>query len=143
MNIPTAFEVGSSASITKTITLEDVESFAKISGDDQPVHVSPDYASNTRFGGQIAHGTILIGLISAILGNVMAGNDYTVIFLGQSCKWISPVKLNDTITAECVVTRVRSDKPIVNLDCICTNQDQIKVMEGTATVYIDAYPYKG
>ncbi|PZC44063.1 MAG: 3-hydroxybutyryl-CoA dehydratase [Chloroflexi bacterium] len=143
MNIPTAFEVGAAASITKTITLEDVESFAKISGDDQPVHISPDYASNTRFGGQIAHGTILIGLISAILGNVMAGNDYTVIFLGQSCKWISPVKLNDTITAECVVTKVRSDKPIVNLDCICTNQDQIKVMEGTATVYIDAYPYKG
>lgn len=143
MNVPTTFEVGNKASIKKTITLEDVQSFAKISGDDQPVHVSADYASNTRFGGQIAHGTILVGLISAILGNVMAGDDYTVIFLGQSCKWISPVKLNDTITAECVVTKIRSDKPIVSLDCICTNQNQIKVMEGTATVYIDAYPYKG
>jgi len=142
MNIPTAFEAGKKGSITKTITLEDVESFAKISGDDQPVHISPDYASNTRFGGQIVHGAILIGLISAILGNVMAGDDYTVIFLGQSCKWNSPVNLNDTITAECVVTNVRSDKPIVSLDCICTNQDQVQVMEGTATVYIDAYPYK-
>ena len=142
MKIPSAFEVGNSASITKTIRLEDVESFAKISGDDQPVHVSADYASNTRFGGQIAHGTILVGLISAILGNVMAGDDYTVIFLGQSCKWISPVKLNDTITAECVVTKVRTDKPVVSLSCICRNQDKAKVMEGTATVYIDAYPYK-
>ena len=66
MNIPTAFEAGKKGSITKTITLEDVESFAKISGDDQPVHISPDYASNTRFGGQIVHGAILIGLISAI-----------------------------------------------------------------------------
>ena len=143
MKIPMAFEVGKTASITKKITLEDIESFAKISGDDQPVHLSADYASNTRFGGQIAHGTILVGLISAILGNVMAGDDYTVIFLGQSCKWISPVKLNDSVTAECLVTKVRNDKPIVSLSCICTNQDQVKVMEGTATVYIDAYPYKG
>ena len=85
MNIPTAFEIGKTASITKKITLQDVESFATVSGDDQPVHTSPEYALNTRFGGQIAHGTILVGLVSAVLGNVMAGPDYTVIFLEQSC----------------------------------------------------------
>ncbi len=142
MNIPTAFEIGKTASITKKITLQDVESFATVSGDDQPVHTSPEYALNTRFGGQIAHGTILVGLVSAVLGNVMAGPDYTVIFLEQSCKWIKPVRLNDIITAECLVTSIRPGKPIVNLSCFCTNQDQVKVMEGTATVYIDAYPYK-
>lgn len=141
IDMPAALRLGAKSSFTKTITEQDVVDFARISGDDQPVHLDPDHASATRFQGRIVHGTILIGLVSAVLGHVIPGPRHTVIFLGQTCRFQNPAYLGDTVTVECVVTHVRDDKPVVTLSCNARNQDGLELMTGEATTYVDPYPY--
>ena len=136
-----SFAIGDKAHFTKTITVQDVQDFARISGDSQPVHIDNAYASRTRFKTQIAHGVISIGLISAVLGVKMARPEYTLIFLGSNIQFLGPVHLNDTITAECEVVCIRNDKPIVTLSCKCINQHNNEVSTGEVTIFVDPFPY--
>lgn len=136
-----SFTIGDKAHFTKTITVQDVQDFARISGDSQPVHMDPSYAYRTRFKTQIAHGVISIGLISAVLGVKMARPEYTLLLLGSNIQFIGPVHLNDTITAECEVVHIRNDKPIVTLSCTCINQHNNEISTGEVTVFVDPYPY--
>ena len=140
-DMPEALRLGAKSSFTKTITEQDVVDFARISGDDQPVHIDAEHASDTRFERRIVHGTILIGLLSAVLGHVIPGPRHTVIFLGQTCRFQSPAYLGDTVTVQCIVTNVRDDKPVVTLSCTARNQDGLELMTGEATTYVDQYPY--
>ena len=139
-NIPSNFIVGSSGSVSRLITDEVVREFAELSGDTQPLHLDDDYASQTRFGQRIAHGALLVGMVSAVLGVEMAGQEATIIFLGLSANFVAPVHIGDKIAARCEVVSVRYDKPIVKLAVICTNQTGDEVMTGDATVYIDPHP---
>ncbi len=140
-DMPEALRLGAKSSFTKTITEQDVIDFARISGDDQPVHIDAEHASATRFQRRIVHGTILIGLVSAVLGHVIPGPRHTVIFLGQTCRFQRPAYLGDTVTVECIVTQVREDKPVVTLSCTARNQVGLELMTGEATTYVDPYPH--
>ena len=139
-NIPNNFKLGSSASVSRVITDETVREFADLSGDTQPLHLDDRYASDTRFGKRIAHGALLVGMVSAVLGVEMAGQEATIIFLGLSVNFINPVYIGDEITVNCEVVSVREDKPIVKLAVRCTNQSGTEAMNGEAVVYIDPYP---
>ena len=134
------FTVGQKNTFTKVINESDVTTFAAISGDHQPLHTDPAYGSQTRFGGQIAHGILQLGLVSAVLGNEMAGPDYTMVFLGCNVNFTKPVFLGDEITAACELTDIRSDKPILTLSCSCSNQHGEETLRGEAVVYVDPFP---
>ena len=142
-NIPSSFAVGSTASVSRLITDEIVREFAELSGDTQPLHLDDDYASKTRFGQRIAHGALLIGMVSAVLGVRMADQEATIIFLGLSVNFVAPVHIGDEVTACCEVLSVRDDKPIVKLAVTCSNQTSDEVMTGDASVYIDPHPIDG
>ena len=137
---PSNFQIGSKASVSRIIDDQTVRDFAVLSGDTQPLHLDDGYAGDTRFGQRIAHGALLIGMVSAVLGVEMAGQDATIIFLGMNANFTNPVYIGDTVTAQCEVVNVREDKPIVNLAVSCTNQDRTEVMNGEAVVYIDPHP---
>ena len=139
-NVPNNFKLGSSASVSRVITDETVREFADLSGDTQPLHLNDRYASDTRFGKRIAHGALLVGMVSAVLGVEMAGQEATIVFLGLSVNFINPVYIGDEITVNCEVVSVREDKPIVKLAVRCTNQSGTEAMNGEAVVYIDPYP---
>ena len=139
-NIPNNFKLGSSASVSRVITDETVREFAELSGDTQPLHLNDRYASDTRFGKRIAHGALLVGMVSAVLGVEMAGQEATIIFLGLSVNFINPVYIGDEVKVNCEVVSVREDKPIVKLAVRCTNQSGTEAMNGEAVVYIDPYP---
>lgn len=146
--VPNSFQKGSSASVTRLITDETVREFAELSGDTQPLHLDDEYASRTRFGQRIAHGALLVGMVSAVLGVKMAGSPIgsgsgaTIIFLGLTVNFVAPVHIGDEITANCEVISVREDKPIVKLAVVCKNQQDAEVMTGEAAVYIDPHPLK-
>ena len=140
--MPEGLRLGAKNSFTKTISQRDVEDFARISGDDQAVHLDSEHAADTRFGRRIVHGTILVGLVSAVLGHVLPGPDNTVIFLGHSCRFKSPAYAGDTVTVECEVTAVREDKPVVTLACTAVNQRGEVLMTGDATTYVDPFPFR-
>jgi len=124
--------LGERGSFSKTVSEEDVVRFAEISGDQNPVHTDAAYAQKTIFGERIAHGFLTGSLISTVLGNVLPGPG--TIYLSQQMKFLAPVKLGDTITAECEVIQKKDEKKILVLQTDVRNQDGKLVLQGQATV---------
>ena len=123
---------GDKTTRTKIISDDVIRSFAELTGDTNPVHLDDAYAARTRFGRRIAHGMIAAGLISAALANDLPGPG--TVYLGQTLQFKAPVFPGDTVTATVEVKSVRADKPIAVLTTFCTNQDNVIVLEGEATV---------
>lgn len=124
---------GATASITKLVTVDDVEFFARITGDRNPLHFDEDFARRTRFGRLVAQGGITAGLFNALVAMQLPGPGS--VFLHQEWNYPAPVYIGDTVTAEVVVVESRADKPITNLDCVARNQDGVEVLRGTCVVY--------
>ena len=125
---------GDRASRTTTISDETIRAFADLTGDANPVHLNDAYAAGTRFGRRIAHGMIAAGLISAVLANDLPGPG--TVYLSQTLQFRAPVYPGDTITTTVEVKAIRPDKPIVTLDTVCRNQNEVIVLEGEAVVLI-------
>lgn len=125
-------KVGDRASISKTISETDIYLFAGITGDFNPVHVNEDFASQSRFGTRIAHGMLVAGLISTVLGTELPG--VNTIYLGQELRFKAPVKIGTTVTATCEVIEKRDDKKIVVLKSTVTDSAGNVLIDGTATV---------
>ncbi|HEY1728966.1 MAG TPA: MaoC family dehydratase [Candidatus Baltobacteraceae bacterium] len=128
------FTEGQSASLTRAVTAADVEGFAAVTGDTNPVHLDEEYAAGTRFGRRIAHGMLAVSYISAILGTKFPGPG--TIYLSQSVNFLAPVYLGDTITATVIVSKFRAEKGVLTLVTQCTNQDGVKVVDGQAVVLV-------
>jgi acyl dehydratase len=126
------FKVGDSAEITKTIEQADIDAFASVSGDHNPVHVDEEFAKTTRFGRRIAHGMLTASLISSVLANKLPGEGS--VYLGQTLQFVAPVFPGDEVTARVTVKDIREDKPILKLETICVNQRDEIVIRGEATV---------
>ncbi len=129
-----ALKVGDSASVTKTITDDDIKAFADLTGDYNPVHLDDEFAKTTRFGRRIAHGMLSAGLISSVLANKLPGTG--TVYLSQTLSFVAPVYPGDTVIARVTVTRVREDKPIVTLETVCVNQRDETVIKGEAVVLV-------
>jgi 3-hydroxybutyryl-CoA dehydratase len=127
-------KVGDSASLTKTFTENEVLTFASISGDHNPIHMDPQFAAESHFKQQIVHGMLTAGLISAILGMQLPGPG--CIYLKQELNFRAPVYFDDTLTAKVTVTKLREDKPIITLETLCTNQDDVLVLDGEAILML-------
>jgi phosphotransacetylase/acyl dehydratase len=123
--------VGDSATLVRTLTDHDIKLFAVMSGDINPAHVDPDYATNSRFHEVIGHGMWSGALISTVLGTEFPGPG--TIYLGQSLRFRRPVKIGDTVTIK-VTVKEKDEKGHVVLDTECVNQDGESVVSGTADV---------
>ncbi len=125
---------GDKASRTTLISDDMIRAFANLTGDSNPVHLDDAYAAGTRFGRRIAHGMIAAGLISATLADDLPGPG--TVYLSQTLQFKAPVYPGDTITTTVEVKSVRPDKPIVTLATVCTNQNNVVVLEGEAVVLV-------
>jgi 3-hydroxybutyryl-CoA dehydratase len=126
---------GETAKLVKTITQSDIEQFAELVGDRNPVHVNPDFAKRTRFGRPIAHGMWGLSLVSAVLGTKLPGPG--TIYLSQTVQFKAPVFAGDTLTARVKVLEVRQDKPIVKLETTCENQKGELILKGESLVLVE------
>lgn len=124
--------VGDSAEVTKTLSEADVYLFAGITGDLNPAHVNEEWAKQTVFKRRIAHGILVCGLISRVLGNQLPGPG--TIYISQKVRFLHPVFFGDTITARVEVVEKIDKKKRVVLSTVCYNQDQTTVIEGEAIV---------
>jgi acyl dehydratase len=125
-------KIGESASIKRTLTYKDIQLFAIMSGDINPAHLDEEYATSAIFHKIIAHGMWGGSLISTVLGTQLPGPG--TIYLSQSFKFMRPVGIGDTITAQVAVTHKHPKRPILTLDCLCVNQHGKKVITGVAKV---------
>ncbi|MGZ6202771.1 MAG: MaoC family dehydratase [Thermodesulfobacteriota bacterium] len=123
-------KIGNSAQIVKTITEEDIELFARATGDFNPVHLDATYAEKTMFKGRIAHGLLSVGFFSTILGNILPGHG--TIYLSQDVKFLAPVRIGDTITAKVDVLELMPERNRVKFKTSCVNQDGKLVVDGIA-----------
>ncbi len=124
--------IGKSAQLIRTLTLEDIELFAIMSGDVNPAHVDAEYAKNDMFHKIIAHGMWGASLLSTVLGTELPGPG--TIYLDQTLKFEHPVSLGDTITVTLEVVKKIPQKNIVELVCKGVNQLGKTVISGLATV---------
>ncbi|MBB04692.1 MaoC family dehydratase [Pseudooceanicola sp.] len=124
-------EMGMTRHLRKVITDEDIEMFAQVSTDRNPVHLDESYAQDTIFEGRIAHGMLTAGLISAVIGEQLPGHG--TVYMGQTLKFLAPVRPGDTVVAEVEVIGIDHAKRRVKLDCRC-KVDGKKVLIGEANV---------
>ena len=124
-------EMGMTRSLRKRVTDEDIEMFARVSTDHNPVHLDEDYARDTIFEGRIAHGMLTAGLISAVIGEQLPGHG--TVYMGQTLKFLAPVRPGDVVEAEVEVIGIDPAKRRVQLDCRCMVAGK-KVLVGEATV---------
>lgn len=140
MDVPSIIEnrvfdeivIGETASLTRTLTRDEIQLFAILSGDVNPAHVDPAYARTDMFHHVIAHGLWSAGLISAVLGTELPGPG--AIYLSQSLRFLHPVVPGDMVTASVTVIEKQSDHHVVVLDCRCVNQQGEVVITGMAEV---------
>jgi acyl dehydratase len=130
---PLGLEVGQRARRSKTVTARDVELYAEITEDRNPLHFDPDFAARTRFGRLVAQGGITSGMLNALVAMDLPGPG--TVFMSQSLRYLAPTYLGDTLTAEVEVLAVKPDKPVCQLKATITNQDGTVVLEGECWTY--------
>ena len=124
--------IGDTATYSRLITNHEVQAFAAISGDHNPLHLDPEYAATTVFGECIAHGMLTGALVSAAIAMQLPGPGS--IYLSQSIQFRAPVLLGDTLTVTLEVIDKHSKQPWVTLGCTVENQAGKAVAKGEAQV---------
>jgi acyl dehydratase len=124
-------QVGDTASISRTLTMQDIRLFAIVSGDFNPAHLDEEYAKSSPFREIIAHGMWGGSLISSVIGTQLPGPG--TIYLSQNLKFTSPVKLGDVLVAK-VTVKEKLPKNRIILSCECTDQDGNVAVSGEALV---------
>ena len=109
--------VGQTAETTHVVGFADVEAFAAVSGDHNPVHMDEDFAKTTVFGGRIAHGMLAAAYISAVLGNQLPGPG--AIYLSQSLRFRRPVKIGDSVIARVTIMALDDEKAHAPFQTTC------------------------
>ncbi|MBV2133976.1 MaoC family dehydratase [Pseudomonas sp. MAP12] len=124
-------QVGQKASYQRTVEERDIQLFAEVSGDRNPVHLDAEYAAATQFKERIAHGMLTGALISAAIACTLPGPG--TIYLGQNLRFTRPMKLGDQLTVELEVLE-KLPKNRVRIATRVLNQQGKSVVDGEAEV---------
>lgn len=126
-------EVGQRARRSRTVEVEDIELFTRISGDRNPIHYDEEVARTSRFGEIIVQGGITTAILNAVVAEDLPGPG--TVFLQVEWSFRAPVRPGDTITGEVEVIEVRADKPITRLRTTVVRDDGTVALEGSALCY--------
>lgn len=127
--------VGEYVRFSKRVTDGDVHAFAGASGDTNRLHLDGEFAGETRFGGRIAHGTLVSGLVSAALARLPG----LTIYLSQDLEFRGPVEIDSVVTAECEIVEDLGGERYRLRTRVTTAEDET-VIDGEAVVLIDDLP---
>lgn len=122
-------EIGQSAEAVRTVTEADLEMFAKVSGDYNPVHMDEEFARATPFRGRIAHGALVASYISGVLGNQLPGPG--AIFLGLNMRFFQPVRIGDEVTTRVTAKSIDLKSRRAVMECVC-------MVDGNVTMQAEA-----
>ena len=126
-----SFRVGDRAEYVRTVTESDVVDFARVSGDDNAIHLDEAFAARTRFGGRVAHGALSFGFLAASQTRLLGAG---IIWLGASVRFTAPVRIGDTVVTETEIVEVVPDKQLLRVRCTARGRDGAVVMEGDSLV---------
>lgn len=126
-------KLGMSVMISKAFSEQDVLHYAHLSTDDNPLHLSEEFARQTRAGGRVIHGMITASLISAIVGTRLPGPG--CLWMSQEMRFLAPVRVGETVRAEAVLISVDTNKQRVRLATTCKVEGR-SVLDGRALVWV-------
>lgn len=126
-------EPGMQASITKVVSERDIQQFADVSGDHNPIHLDHTYASATMFKGRISHGLLTASYISAVFGTKMPGPGS--VYVSQTLNFKAPVKIDDIVITTVTVRELIARKSRVIFACACAVEER-NVLEGEAVLLV-------
>lgn len=125
--------VGQTATRTLTFSADDVEAYARITGDRNPLHFDPTFAAGTRFGRLVVHGGLTAGILNALVAEDLPGPG--TVFMSQDLKYLAPVYIGDTIVGEVEVLKVHDSKPVTQLRATVQRDGGEVVLEGECWCY--------
>jgi 3-hydroxybutyryl-CoA dehydratase len=125
-------EVGDAEESTREVSAEDILTFARITGDFNPVHTDATFARDSRFGGVIAHGPMALGLAGEIVGTRLPG--LGTIALSSRIRHRRPIFAGDRITTRAEISSVDREARRVTLGLTWVNQDGELVGDGETVV---------
>jgi 3-hydroxybutyryl-CoA dehydratase len=129
--------VGLREVLMKAVMDSDVVGFARLSGDDNPIHLCDVYAAQTRFGQRIAHGLYTASLISAVLGTQLPGPG--AVYRSQTLNFHAPVKIGDVVTVIVEVVELIAEGRRVRLKCEALVDGHL-MLDGEAVVSVPRRP---
>jgi acyl dehydratase len=133
--VPT-FAVGQKCTYTQLVDDKLVHGFADLTGDHNPIHIDDNFAKKTKFGQRIAHGGILFGMISKVLGMDMPG--VGTVYLSQLVNFRAPVFIGDTVTLEATITEIMP-KAVAKISVVIKKQTGDVVMDGISEVKLPGW----
>lgn len=116
------------------ITEEDVNTFAKLTGDYNPVHMDEDFALKTNFGKRVVHGMLTSSFISTMIGMRIPGEG--ALWLSQTLNFLNPTFIGDTIEVIAVVKNVSQSLRTFKMNIKITNQIGTELVNGQAHVKV-------
>jgi 3-oxoacyl-[acyl-carrier protein] reductase len=129
-------DVGISAEISHVVTEHEINEFAKLSGDDNLLHTSPEFAAQTSRNGVVAHGVLTMSLISRIIGTRLPGNGS--LWLSQSTQFTGSVHVGDRLTGRVEVARIHAKDQLIDVETTVINHRNETVLRGTGRVKLPA-----
>ncbi|MEM1198716.1 MAG: MaoC family dehydratase [Pseudomonadota bacterium] len=131
---------GMQANSSRVTSREDIDLFANVSGDTNPLHLDETYAATTMFNGCIAHGMLSASYISKVLGTQLPGPG--AVYLSQSLKFKAPVRPGDQVDTQVEITGLDETRRRVTLQCECRVGETV-VLSGEAQLLVPARPAGG
>lgn len=123
---------GYEQSFKHLVTENEVDSFAKLTGDYNPVHIDPEFAKLTNFGKRVVHGMLTSSFISTIIGMRIPGPGS--LWLSQTINFVNPTYIGDIIEIKAIVTKISRSTRTINLAITIINQNGLKLVEGVSVV---------
>ena len=130
-------QLGMKSSTTSVITGEMIDTFAKITGDNNPIHVDSEFAATTQFGQRIAHGALSASFISSVLGNDLPGPG--AVFVELNLRFRKPAYIGDVVKAVAEVSDINLRPGRVKMKCYCEVNGK-KICRGDAGVFVSKRP---
>lgn len=129
-----ALQVGQTASAGRVFSQSDLNRFAALSGDDNPIHVDPDFSARSKFGRTVAHGMLLYSVVCSVLGTRLPGPG--TLQMEQELMFPSPTYTGEEVTVQLEVTEVRPDKGQAELTTVITRPDGSTGLQGRTRVWL-------
>lgn len=117
--------IGMQAEYIRSVTAADIQQFAALSGDNNPIHLDAQFAATTRFKQPIAHGMLSAAFISTVVGTQLPGPGS--IYVSQTLQFRAAVYIGDTINTRLTLTAINPKRRFVTLDSVCRVGDKIVV----------------
>ncbi|MGE0848008.1 MAG: SDR family oxidoreductase [Hyphomicrobiaceae bacterium] len=126
--------LGQTETLSRTITADDVATFARLSGDYNALHLDEEFAARTEFAQRVVHGFLHASLLSSLVGTKLPGPG--ALYVSQSIEFTRPVFVGDTVEARATVEKIDEETRLVTLRTQICKADGTCVLKGTALVKV-------